>query len=164
MKEGTGGTYTASFVPAVGSKVEVRCQVRTPASENPLRHVVLIPGRAVVRNDGVSEMPIRVASVDAYGLPVPGIEVKFEVEHGGGSAPVSITTDAQGLAEVAYTSGTATTAVRLVARAGRVGGAVSFLQVPDGVTPVDFPWTGTPEVVALDAHWEATSPVLAIGQ
>ncbi len=164
MKDAGAGTYTQSFQPAVGSAVEVRCQVRSAASENPLRHVVLTPGRRTVRNDGVAEMPVRVATVDAFGLPVPNVEVSLAVEHGGGTMPVTIRTDAQGLAEVAYTSGNLSTAVRIQAEAGRVGGAVAFLQVPDGVRPPEFPLTGAPLAVALDKHWRATSPLLAVGE
>lgn len=163
VRDAGGGDYTATFTPVVGSAVQVRCRVRTPPSDNPLRHVVLVPGRPVVRNDGVAEMPLLVATVDAFGLPVGNVDVALAVEHGGGTMPASVKTDANGLAEVAYTAGIHPTAVRVVARAGRIGGGSSFLQVPDGVATVTIPPSGTPTSVGIDTAWIATSPVLAIG-
>ena len=117
----------------------------------------------MVRNDGVGEMPVLVASVDALGLPVPNVDVLLLVEHGGGTMPATVRTDINGLAEVAYTSGIHATAVRLTATSGRVSGGLSFLQVPDGVALLTLPPAGTPLSVALDNQWRATSPVLAIG-
>jgi hypothetical protein len=163
MRDAGGGSYQATFTPVVGSAVQVRCRVRTPASANPLRTVALVPGRPTIRNDGVAEMPILVASVDAFGLPVANVDVSLAVEHGGGTMPATVRTDANGLAEVSYTAGIHPTAVRVVARAGRVSGGTSFLQVPDGVTPVVIPPTGTALHTKIQAAWTASSPLLTIG-
>jgi len=108
-------------------------------SDNPVRHVVLIPEGTQVRSDGVSEMPLRVLTVDGYGQPVPDVEVNLTVRTGGGTIPESVTTDAQGMATVHYLSGREEFLVRIDAQRGAVTGATSFVQSPGPVN-----WNGVP--------------------
>ncbi len=84
----------------------------------------------------VLALPLVVRVIDTEGLPVPGQEVTFHVESGGGSAePATVTTAADGLASATWTLGGAAGAQTLVASTLQ-GGSGDPLEVPFTATAI----------------------------
>lgn len=123
-----GGDYRVDLVADQGTDVFVRTVALNPASDNALRHVVLLPSRPSV--DPGANVAITVVTTDEFGYPVPSVPVSLSVDEGGGTLPTLVTTDSAGLAELVYTAGRAPGLAILTARAADVTGTVGFYQAP----------------------------------
>jgi hypothetical protein len=101
------------------------------------------PSQIGVRASGLAEQSVLTFKVtDANTNPVAGIEVTFQVNSIGGESvdPIKATTDASGLARTTLTSGTRTTAVRVIARVDRDGdGTPDFSAQSTGVSVLGAP-------------------------
>jgi len=157
-----GGNYQSTVtIDADGAKMGA--YVRGEASGNAVSHVALVPGADHAVNDGASGTILTIASIDTFGYPVADAEITLAVEAGGGQLPTTVTTDANGLSQVQYTSGTDAALVRIVATtATGATGATSFLQVPEKTIPVDLPVSGSEGVAGVHGAWEHSAPVLAL--
>jgi len=141
---------------AASSEVlNLRDGLTATVSKNPLRHVILVPEATQVRSDGVSEMPLRVITVDGYGYPVPNVDVTLSLRTGGGSLPESVKTDANGLASVHYLAGREEFLVRIDAKSRTVKGATSFVQSPGAVNWQGVPIGGQENLQEIEQSWSA---------
>jgi len=137
--------------------------VRGEASGNAVSHVALVPSSEHALNDGIAGTVLTIATVDTYGYPVANTDVTLSVASGGGQLPATVTTDANGLSQIQYTSGTEATLVRILAStASGATGASSFLQVPEKTIPVDLPLSGSEAVTVIHGAWENSAPVLLL--
>lgn len=149
------GLYQIDLVRAAGEPLDLDVLVPPVITDNPLRHVVLVPGTDLVVNGSGSANTITVATVDAFGYPVPGIDVALTVESGDGALSArSVTTDLHGIAQVEYQAGEEPTLVRLRGTAGEATGAASFLQVPQGTAPLDLTVGGSDAVRRITDAWD----------
>jgi hypothetical protein len=149
---------------ATSELLALRDGILSPTSKNPIRHVLVLPEATQVRSDGVSEVPLHIITVDAYGQPVPNSDVTLVVRTGGGTFPETVTTDDTGHASVHYLSGREEFLVRVNATSGDASGATSFVQSPGEVR-----WNGVPiggqeflqeiETTWSDALREENAPV-----
>ena len=109
--------------------------------------VTVISGSALLVADGVSDTLIRATVIDTAGNPASGIDVEFSTTLGTLLGPTTVTTDANGLAEVtlqsAANTGTATVAAKASGFIASVG--VSFV-------------AEAPKMITLNAAPETVNP------
>ncbi len=153
VKDLKNGDYQLTVAPADAGNLTVQVVPKPPVSTNPVRHIVLLPASERILNNGNRSMNVVVAAVDAFGNPVANTPVELGVLSGGGRIPAKVTTDANGLAFVDYTSGTSAGLVRLTASAGTASGAANLLALPPDVGAIDLPDVGTPSQVATSKAW-----------
>lgn len=156
----SGGDYRADFT--AGGKSDVVVEVTAPpaASKNSVAHIVVLPSAEHIAPDGVTSSPVTIATTDAWGYPVPGVEVSLSVKSGGGSLPSSVTTDAFGLARVFYTAGGTPGFVTIEASgAGQVGAAGVVLTT---ATVPDLPSSGGASDVRVHDAWEKLRGVIVV--
>lgn len=105
-------------------------------------HIVLVSGDTQTGSVAAAlPIPVRVQIVDASGIPVPGVSIRFNATVGGGSvAPSSVTTDANGFASTSWTLGT-------------IAGA-NTLSVDRNGTPLP----GSPSTIAFNAVGVPAAP------
>lgn len=147
------GDYRADFNTKPGANVEVVGSLRVPETGNPLGNVLLLPSTPHVVNDGASVRRITVVSVDQAGYPVPGVEVKLNVEQGDGNVQPAVTTDEAGVAQVAYTAGRGVGLVRIRAQSGNRTSVTHLIQGPEGVASTVLPLSGDDRIVGLLSSW-----------
>ncbi|MFK7927810.1 MAG: hypothetical protein AB8H79_06460, partial [Myxococcota bacterium] len=146
------GDYRVDFSASPDSNVDLVATVKNPATGNPLRHVLLFPQTDVAPNDGTSATRITVVTVDEFGFPVPGAEVKLSIETGDGSVQPAVRTNEGGIGQVFYTSGKGSGLVRIRAKSGNRTGLVSLVQGAAGNT--DVPLSGSQGSMALTSAWD----------
>jgi len=127
----------------------------SPTSNNPIRHVIVVPLATQVRSDGVSEVPLHVITVDAFGQPVPNGEVSLSLRTGGGSLPETLTTDETGHGTAHYLAGREEFLVRVDATSGDASGATSFVQSPGEVRWNGIPIGGQEVLQEIETAWSA---------
>ncbi len=122
-------------------------------THNPVRHIVVVPEADQIRSDGVSELPLRIVTIDAYGHPVPNVEVKLRVHTGGGNIPETLTTDENGIGGVNYLAGREEFLVRIVAETDGATGVGSFPQSPGPLTWEGNPIGGQEVLQGIEKSW-----------
>jgi Bacterial Ig-like domain (group 1) len=154
VKDLGNGDYQATFSTTGSGPVELVASVKTAASANPVASVIAFPSQSRLANDGVASTMLTIATVDAYGLPVPNVPVSMRITRGDGSLPAAVTTDESGIANVPYTSGRAASLVNLQVEAEGHIGSASLLQVPAGVaTDLALTPSGSTASTALLTSW-----------
>jgi hypothetical protein len=162
VKDLKNGDYRATFTPTGKGPVEVTAAVGTPASGNPLAQVLVVPALSRLLPDGLSSTQITIATVDEFGHPVPNIPVDLRLVTGDGSIPPSVTTNANGVAQVYYTAGRKPGLVGLEAvYLDRVGGT-SFYQAPAGISLPDLPIVASAPTAALIREIAASSSTIRV--
>lgn len=147
------GVYQATFGASGDGQVHVRALPRQAPSANEVAGLSLFPMVNHVASD--TDVRFDVLSTDRFGAPVANVDVTLEVEAGGGQAPASVKTDANGLAHFTYRSGTSAGVARVSARAGSAQGGGVVLQLPSGSAP-DLSGVSS-------SGWAGLFPVLTIG-
>ncbi len=147
------GVYQATFGASGDGQVYVRALPRQSPSTNKVAGLSLFPMVNHVGSD--TEVRFDVISTDRFGAPVANVPVTLEVTAGGGQAPASVKTDANGLAHFVYRSGTSGGVARVIARAGDVQGGGAVFQQPSGTAP-DLSGVSS-------SAWAGLFPVLKIG-
>ncbi len=159
----TGGDYQATFSTTGSSNVELTGTVHTAPTGNPVRGVVVLPARDTLPPDGLSSSMITVVAVDQFGYPVADVPVALSVAAGGGTVPESVTTDANGTAQVYYTSGRDSGVVSLVATAGDAVGGAAMLQVPaDTELGLELPASGSAWTAGVHDAWDGIVQSLVV--
>ena len=148
------GDYEAQFTTTGTGPVEVVATVRSDASGNPLRKVLVLPSRDRLPNDGLSSTMLTILTLDGYGYPVANTPVTLKRVAGDGSVPATATTDKYGVAQVFYTAGRGAGLAHIQASVGAITGAAGVLQLPDGAGPTgDLPASGSAAKVNLEDGW-----------
>jgi len=151
IDDGEGRTWTLTDV---SEPLSVRAVAPSALSPNPVRHVVVLADRA--KADPAEAVGAWVITVDAFGLPVPGVEVSLAGD--GLQAPASVTTGDEGRARVQLTAGDEGLA-SLMATAGAAEGVASLV-IGEGVANL----TGLRGRGPHAARWAATHPVHTAGE
>jgi hypothetical protein len=92
--------------------------------------------------------PVRVLLESRRGRPMAGVSVHFVAERGGAAEPAYATTNAEGIATVAWTLGPMPGRQRLLASCAELDSAAMVIAeaepvaVNTRVTPVGYPWAG----------------------
>jgi len=157
---------TLTITASLGSKVQVDAMdtellamrgtdLIAANSKNPVRHIVVIPEADQVRSDGVSEVPLRIVTIDKYGHPVPNVDVALSVVSGGGSMPEIVTTDSNGISGVNYLSGREEALVRITAATDGAQGVGSFVQSPGPLLWEGNPIGGQEILQGIEKSWTA---------
>ncbi len=126
VQEQGEGRYAAS-IEREADVVQIGALVTGQPSNNPATHVVVLPARSFLQADGAAAMRVVVVATDAFGTPVPGVEVALSAT-GGASLPDAVTTNEHGFAAVELTSGKAPALVEIAAKAGPARGAAAVIQ------------------------------------
>jgi len=160
---GGGGNYSSEVsIDTAGAKMGVL--IRSEAGGNSVAHIALVPSADRTLNDGAAGTVVTIASVDTYGYPVANTEVSLSLGSGGGSLPGKVTTDANGITQIQYTSGKDAALVRILASTSSgASGATSFVQAPEKTVPIDLPISGSSEVAGVHRAWELSAPVMSLG-
>ncbi|MCB9663186.1 MAG: hypothetical protein H6732_03665 [Alphaproteobacteria bacterium] len=144
-----GGDYRAELSAEGDTDVLLRVIALAPPSANAVGHVVILPSRTRVAPGDAQTVTL--ATVDAFGLPVPGVTVELSAENG--SLPDTVTTDGSGLAEVVYTAGKTAGLGIVRATAGSAKGARALWQA-DVDLPAPLPQSGTFQARRVLDAWD----------
>jgi len=148
------GLFEGSFRSTGRGGAMVQAAVVADASSNPLARVLLIPGAELVPNDGASQIPLTVLTLDAGGYPVGNAPVALSVTQGDAKVAPSVTTDAHGIAQTTLTAGSARELLTLEAASGGHVGSAGILQLPASATAIDLPVGGDTMAQSLHSRWE----------
>jgi len=161
LVDGEDGTYDRPFEVEDDTSAVLLFAAPSPTpSALPPVQLRVWPALDEVPSDGDNIARVWVVAEDAYGQPVPGVEIGLAVPYGDGSLPPKVTTGEDGMAYAAYTSGTATTPTILRARAGSLQAAGLIWQgVP---RPEVMP--GAEAVVEAAAEWRNATPAVRVGR
>lgn len=147
------GDYRADFDASGNSNVDVVATVRTPATGNPLSHLLMFPQQSHVANDGTSVSRVTVVSVDELGYPKPNVEVKLKLETGDGTIQKSVKTNEGGVGQVYYTAGRGAGLVRVRASSGNRTGIAYLVQGPPVLQDLALPAPGAADELDLIEAW-----------
>jgi hypothetical protein len=164
LQDMRGGDYRADFAVTSKGKIEVHAHVTTPASDNPLRHVLVLPTKHRVANDGSSPALINILTLDAYGAPLANVPLKVAVEQGDGAVPETVNTDGHGIAQVSYVAGIRSGLIRISASGDGARGAGALLQAPEGAANVLLPISGSAGLVILSEGLRDVMPYVEVTQ
>lgn len=157
VKDLRNGDYQATFATTGTGPVELSASVATASTGNPFAHVLLVPGKDRIANDGVSPLLLTVATVDDYGYPVGNVPVNLRLLGGDGNIPSSATTGADGTVQVYYTAGRKAQAVSIEATANDANAAVTVVQAPTTLALPDLPTSAPKAVATLVDEWAAAT-------
>ncbi len=161
VKDNKDGSYTASFT--VSTKVNRARVSAIPAVDAsaaaPVR-ILAWPASATILANGTDSTSLTIIAVDALDLPIAGLEFKLGVPKGDGGVPISVKSDARGVARVTYKGGTAAGIVDIrIEAAGLVSDVPLFQAKGAGAVPTPG---GGPAWEASMARWRAAVPAITI--
>ncbi len=162
-RDGGDGTYSGSWRLAKGA-TEARFLARPTVDLSALSvaHLLAWTSDASVPADGKSTLDVLVVGVDAYGLPVPNVDLRLAAPRGDGGVAPGARTDARGIAKVRYGAGT-TPGLGTI----RIEGAGLVSEVPVWQTSVApapaLTSPGDPAWSRLLSRWRAAMPTLRVG-
>lgn len=161
VKDNKDGSYTASF--SVSSKVNRARVMAIPAVDAsgsaPVR-ILAWPSSATLLANGTDSTSLTIVAVDALDLPVANTEFKLGVPKGDGGVPLSVKSDAHGVARVTYKSGTAAGLVDIRIEAAGLMTDVPLFQTK-GASAVPSPAGGTAWEASLN-RWKMAVPAIKI--
>jgi hypothetical protein len=159
FKDNGDGTYTQKYKLAKGGDAAtIRTFATTQATGLPTAKLVIWPRQPSVANDGSSTLEIAVVALDAYGVPVPRVELGVTSPVGDGSTAPTVTTDKHGFAVIEYRAGVSEGPSAIVASASGVEAATLFWQGEGGTIEP----SGTDLMLADAAQWRAATPAVTI--
>jgi hypothetical protein len=154
-KDGGDGGYT-STLSAKGLAAEVLVTVKAPASQNPVQHVVILPTKGRLINDGLSSSMLTILTLDEFGYPVSDQDLEIQRVQGDGSIPETARTDSAGIAQVYYTAGRTPGVVQIQVQSAGHTAAVGLLQLPTGAAEqLTLPPSGSQTHLEMAAAWSA---------
>lgn len=145
-----GGDYRAELSAEGDTDVLLRVLALAPPSANAVGHVVILPSRTRVAPGDAQTVTI--ATVDGFGLPVAGVAVQLSAREG--ELPDTVTTDANGLAEVIYRAGRTPGLGVIRAAAGSARGVRAVWQA-DVELAGPLPQSGTFQARRVLDAWDA---------
>lgn len=147
-----GTTVTVAIDGIDADALVVRATPTVALSSGPAHRAVLLPARSrVVPGRSVGML---VASVDALGLPVAGVEVSLVAE-GPGSVPATVTTGDDGTAWVTVGAAKAGLVALTATVDGGLASGTAVVAAPEAVKVPALPPTDP-----VGARWAATHPAL----
>lgn len=161
-RDNKDGTYTFPFkVSSSTGRVRVFAAPAVEVSAMPPARLVAWPASPTVAANGTEVVTVTVVAVDAYGVPVPNVDLKLGAPRGDGAVPPTAKTDGRGMARIPFTAGkTAGVASVRVEGAGLVT-EVPLFQTKDGIAAL-LPTGGSPAEEAAVAKWQGAAAELKV--
>jgi len=161
-KDNKDGSYTSTVTTSSSSTlVRIYAAPQLEASGLAPTRLILWPATSSVAANGKDEVVVNVIAVDAYGLPVPNVELKLGVPKGDGGLPPIGKTDARGVARLTYKAGTQSGLASLRAEGAGLVAEAPLFQIGSGMAPA-VPVGGPPDVEGLLAKLQAATPDVVI--
>lgn len=161
-KDNKDGTYTASFkVGTSVGRVRVFAAPSVDTSSMPPARLVAWPASPTVAANGTDTVTVTVVSVDAYGVPVPNVDLKIGAPRGDGSVPPSAKTDARGMARIPFTSGRTPGLASVRIEGAGIVTEVPLFQSKDALSVI-LPTGGSPAEEAMVARWQSAAAELKL--
>ncbi len=161
-KDNKDGSYTFAFkVSSSTNRVRVYAAPPVEISSMPAARLVAWPGSNTVAANGTDTVTVTVLAVDAFGLPVPSVDLKLGAPRGDGSVPPTAKTDARGMAHVTFTAGRTPGLASVRVEAAGLVTEVPLFQSKGGAAPM-LPTGGGASDEALVARWQAAAPELKV--
>ncbi len=137
-----------------------------PLHPSPLHaHRLLIwPRRTAIPADGVSRIPVTIAAVDRFGLPVPDVELALAVPVGDAALPPTLRTNKQGLVRTEVTAGQAAGLAILRVQGAGLAAATPIFQVASGQLAPPLEVGGDSDARNMLGTWQAAVPVLEVAR
>jgi hypothetical protein len=165
MKDNEDGTYTGSW--RLDSGVDAVSILGVPplkASGLPPYRLLVWPRQIAIPAGGGGSLPVTIAALDRYGLPVPNVDIKLAVPVGDAALPANTRTNDQGLIMADMAAGATPGLVTLRAEAAGLVAETPVFQVAEGqlAAPVQ-PGGDTDQLGAL-ALWRSAVSSLVVAK
>ena len=163
VKDLQSGDYQSTFTTTGKTGVDLTATVLPAPTGNAIHGVVVVTSRNRLPADNLSSSVITVLAVDAFGYPIPGVEVDLRVSGAGGTLPDSATTNSLGIQQIIYTAGGNPGLTTITARAGKfMGGAAIFLGSADLLPDLVIPASGTATTQQWSNSWAGSIAQLQV--
>lgn len=165
MKDNGDGTYSGVW------RLDTDANAATILGVPPLKpsglppyRLLIWPRQAACPADGKATLPVSIAALDRFGLPVPGVDIKLAVPRGDAALPANTRTNAQGLIMADLRAGQTPGLVTLRAEAAGLVAEAPLFQVASGqVAPAAQP-AGDPEGLTALSLWRSAVTTLAVAR
>ena len=165
MKDNNDGTYTGSW--RLNSGVDAVSVLGVPplkASGLPPYRLLVWPRHSAIPVGAGATLPVTIAALDRYGLPVPNVDIKLAVPRGDGALPANTKTNDQGLIMADLAAGATPGLITLRAEAAGLVAETPVFQVAQGqLAPPVQPGGDTEQLQAL-ALWRSAVSTLGVGK
>jgi len=164
-KDNGDGTYTSRYVihKSVDS-ARITVHASPKATGLPVARLALWPMQGSVEADGSSTTDIAIVAEDAWGMPVPNVEVTLTTPIGDGAIKPTAKTDRYGFAAVSYRAGTSAGPAAVVADAKGIVGTTVLYQHPPGTDPVGVEPAGAETDLARAQAWRSARPAIQVSK
>ncbi len=161
-KDNKDGSYTFPFKVSSSTKsVRVFAAPNVAVSSMPTARLVAWPASPIVAANGTDVVTITVVTVDAFGIPVPNVDLKVGAPRGDGSVPPTAKTDARGMARIPFTAGKAPGVASVRLEGAGLVTEVPLFQAKDGAGAM-LPTGGSPADEAQVAKWQSAAAELKV--
>ncbi|MFH1463226.1 MAG: hypothetical protein ABIO70_02460, partial [Pseudomonadota bacterium] len=165
MKDNGDGTYTGTWRLASGSEAATVLGVPPlKASGLPPYRLLIWPRQAACPADGKARVPVTIAALDRFGLPVPGVDIKLAVPRGDAALPANTRTNEQGLIMAELRAGQTPGLVTLRAEAAGLIAEAPLFQVAQGQLAPSVQPAGDPEGLTALSLWRSAVTTLAVAR
>jgi hypothetical protein len=165
MRDNGDGTYTGQW--RLNRDVEVASVLGVPpleASGLPPYRLLVWPRQSAIPAGGGATLPVTIACLDRFGLPVPNVDIKLAVPSGDAALPANTRTNDQGLIMASLSAGGTPGMVTLRAEAAGLVAETPVFQVAQGqLAPPMQPGGDTEQLQAL-ALWRSAVSTLNVGR
>jgi hypothetical protein len=161
-KDNGDGSYTYAFkVGSATKSARVYAAPPVEVSGMPPVRLVAWPGSPTVAANGSGVVSVTIVAVDAFGLPVPNVDLKLGAPDGDGSVAPTAKTDARGMARVVFHAGRTVGVASVRIEGGGIVTELPLFQVAAGGAPI-LPGGGGALDEALVTRWRAAAPELRV--
>ena len=164
-KDNGDGTYTARyFAHKSADTARVSVHAAPKATGLAVARLSLWPMQGSVAADGSSTTEIAIVAEDAYGMPVPNVEVSLTTPVGDGAMKPTAKTDRYGFAAVSYRTGSSVGPAAVVADAKGIVGTTVLYQHAPGSDPVGVEPGGSETDLARAQAWRSARPAIQVAK
>ncbi len=165
MRDNGDGTYTGSWrLNRDAASAVILGVPPLEASGLPPYRLLIWPRQAAIPADGAMRLPVTIAALDRFGLPVPDVEIKLSVPRGDAALPAATRTNKRGLIMADLAAGQTPGLVTLRAEAAGLVAETPVFQVATGqLAPAVQPGGDTENQQAL-ALWRSAVSVLNVAR
>ncbi len=165
MKDNNDGTYTGTW--RLNRDVESAFVLGVPplkASGLPPYRLLMWPRQTAIPAGAGGSLPVTIAALDRYGLPVPNIEIKLAVPVGDAALPANTKTNEQGLIQAEMAAGETPGLVTLRAEAAGLVAETPVFQVVQGALAPPVQPGGDTDLLGALALWRSAVSSLHVAK
>ncbi len=165
MRDNNDGTYSGTW--RIKSNTDVASVLGVPpleASGLPPYRLLIWPRQQAIPADGSMRLPVTIACLDRFGLPVPNVDIKLAVPRGDAALPANTKTNDQGLIMAVLSAGQTPGLVSLRAEAAGLVAETPVFQVAQGQLAPPVTPGGDPDTLQSLALWRSAVSVLEVGR